>query len=108
MVESLGVVDGKRKLWSVNDNASNMKVAIRESEHLCGYFCTIHTYQLAVIDTFKWCQGMRGVLKKSKKFAKFVRKAPIRMAELKKSSRRFRIEIQKTQKSWTNQVGQPV
>ena len=32
MIESLGLNNGKRKLWSVNDNASNMKVAIRESE----------------------------------------------------------------------------
>ena len=101
------MVDGKRKLWSVNDNASNMKVAIRESEHLCGYFCTIHTYQLAVIDTFKWCQGMRGVLKKSKKFAKFVRKAPIRMAELKKavedSGLKFRRPKNPGQTRWDSQ-----
>ena len=43
MIESLGLNNDKRKLWSVNNNASNIKVAIRESEHLCGYFCTIHT-----------------------------------------------------------------
>ena len=46
MIKSLGLNNGKRKLWSVNDNASNIKVAIRESEHLCGYFCAIHSMQL--------------------------------------------------------------
>ena len=74
MIESLGLNNGKRKLWSVNDNASNMKVAIRESEHLCGYFCTIHTMQLGVIDIFKLCPGMKQVNRKAKKITSLLTK----------------------------------
>ena len=57
MIESLGLHNGKRKLWS----------------GLCGYFCTIHTMQLGVIDTFKLCPGMKQVNRKAKKIAKFVK-----------------------------------
>ena len=77
MIESLGLQGGNRKLWSVNDNAANMKVAIRESQYLTEYNCTIHSLQLAVNDTFKKVSGMKAVLKKSKKLAKFCKKAPL-------------------------------
>ena len=69
----------------MNDNASNMKVAIKKSKYLTEFNCTIHTLQLAVEDTFKKCHGMNAVLSKSKKLAKFVRKSSIRMTELKKA-----------------------
>ena len=109
MIESLGLNNGKRKLWSVNDNASNMKVAIRESEHLCGYFCTIHTMKLGVIDTSKLCPGMKQVNRKAKKIAKFVKKAPVRMAELKAgveaAGLKFRKPKNPGQTSWDSQYG---
>ena len=84
MIESLGLHEGKRKLWSVNDNAGNMKVAIRESEYLTEYNCTIHTIQLAIHDTFKDVPGMKTVLKKSKKLAKHAHTG-IAMGDLRKA-----------------------
>ena len=71
MIESLGMQEQNIKLWSVNDNASNMRVAIRESNYLEELNCAIHTISLAVTDTFKSVQGMKKVLKKAKKLAKY-------------------------------------
>ena len=74
MIESLGLQGGNRKLWSVNDNARNMKVGIKESQYLTEYNCTIHTLQLAVNDSFKQVPGMKAVLRKFKKLAGFAKK----------------------------------
>ena len=43
MVEALGLTDGDWELFSVNDNASNMKLGIKLSRHLKQYLCDIHT-----------------------------------------------------------------
>ena len=48
-----------------------MHVAIRESHYLEELNCGIHTISLAVSDTFKDVQGMKKVLKKAKKLAKY-------------------------------------
>lgn len=82
MVRSLGLHQGKIKLYSVNDNASNMKVAIRESEYLTEYNCTIHTIQLAVNDTFNNVTGMKTVLDKSKAIAKYCHQSTPAMDQL--------------------------
>ena len=66
MMESLGLPEEKIKLWSVNDNASNMRIAIRESNYLEELNCGIHTISLAVSDTSKNVQGMKKVLKRAK------------------------------------------
>ena len=71
MIVAMGLNEEKIKLWSVNDNAGNMKVAIRESQYLEELNCAIHTISLAVTDTFKGTQGMKKVLKKAKKLAKY-------------------------------------
>ena len=71
MIESLGLHEEKIKLFSINDNASNMRVAIRESAYLEELNCGIHTLSLAVGDTFKDVQGMTKVLKRAKKLAKY-------------------------------------
>ena len=71
MIESMGMQEEKIKLYSVNDNASNMRVAIMESKYLEELNCAIHTISLAVTDTFKSVQGMKKVLKKAKKLAKY-------------------------------------
>ena len=61
MIESLGLQEEKIKLWSINDNAANMHVAIRESKYLEELNCGIHTISLAVSDTFKDVQGTNPV-----------------------------------------------
>ena len=71
MIETMGLQENNIKLWSVNDNASNMHVAIRESKYLLELNCCIHTLCLAVSDTFKQVSGMKKVLKKAKKLAKY-------------------------------------
>ena len=85
MIESLKLNGQKIKLWSVNDNSSNMKVAIKKSKYLTELNCIIHKLQLAVKETFEKCHGMNAVLSKSKYLAQFVRKSSIRMTELKKA-----------------------
>ena len=57
MIESLGLQEEKIKLWSINDNAANMHVAIRESK----YLEELNTISLAVSDTFKDVQGTNPV-----------------------------------------------
>ena len=107
MIESLGLQGGNRKLWSVNDNARNMKVGIKESQYLTEYNCTIHTLQLAVNDSFKQVPGMKAVLRKSKKLARFCKKSPPRMKELKiaveASGLKFRKPKNPGQTRWDSQ-----
>ena len=71
MIESMGLEDERLMLWSVNDNASNMHVAIRESKYLEELNCGIHTLALAVSDTFKVAHGMKKVLKKAKRLSTY-------------------------------------
>ena len=66
MIESLGLADGDWELFSVNDNASNMKLGIKLSMYLKQYLCDIHTLELAVKDAFKNVPGMDSVTKKCK------------------------------------------
>ena len=58
MIKSMVMAEEKIKLWSVNDNAANMRVAIRESQYMEELYCGIHKISLAVTDTFKSVQGM--------------------------------------------------
>ena len=67
MIESLGFGSEKFNLISVNDNASNMKLAIPLSDYLTEYSCKIHWLELALKDIQKATPSMTTVLKKSKK-----------------------------------------
>ena len=77
MIESLGLNDIDVDLYSINDNAANMKAAIRSSMYLLEYNCDIHTLQLGIVDTFKSVDGMKAVLDKSKQLATFTHKKKI-------------------------------
>ena len=46
MIVAMGLNEEKIKLWSVNDNAGNMKVAIRESQYLEELNFASHTISL--------------------------------------------------------------
>ena len=50
MIEALGLAIENIELFSVNDNASNMKLAIRMSSYLTEYNCDIHTLELVLKD----------------------------------------------------------
>ena len=82
-------------MWSVNDNASNQKLAIKLSEHLKPYYCDLHTVQLSVRDTFKDVPGVRTLLKKTKKIAKKTHKSTKAMDELKKKSLENNVKFRK-------------
>ena len=62
MIEELGLEIDAIDKWSTNDNAANMVKSIRESLYLKGYFCDIHTLQLAIDDAFKDVEGMAAEL----------------------------------------------
>ena len=107
MVESLGLHEEKMKLWSVNDNAGNMKVAIRESDYLEELNCGIHTISLAVTDTFKDVPGMNKVLKKAKKLAKYAHtEKPMRELKtaVENSGLKFRKPKTPGETRWSSQV----
>ena len=53
MIKELGLSNQHWKLFSVNDNAANVKLGIRLSQHLKKYSYDIHTLELAVKETFK-------------------------------------------------------
>ena len=61
MIEELGLDNGQWELFAVSDNAANVKLGIKLSEHLKQYFCSIHTLELGVKDTFKNVPGMKAV-----------------------------------------------
>ena len=52
MVEDLGLDTGDWELFSVNDNAANVKLGIKLSLYLKQYLCDIHIVEHAVKDTF--------------------------------------------------------
>ena len=76
MLRALGLEDEKYDKNVVLDNAKNNKCAIRLSPSLKGYWCAIHTLQLAIKDTMKSTVQNVPVItvnKKCKELAKFVR-----------------------------------
>ena len=108
MIRSLQLHDiPSLKLFSVNDNASNYRVAIRESEYLQEFNCVIHTIQLAVEDTFKEVIGMNNVLNKSKAIARYVNQSNIARSELKSAveshNLKFRVPKNPVETRWNSQ-----
>ena len=79
MIEELEFDSPSIIKYSVNDNASNQKKAIRESFYLTEYNCDLHTLQLGIGDTFK---GVKNVLGKCKQIAKFAKQSPQSMEQL--------------------------
>lgn len=107
MIESLGLHEEKIKLFSINDNASNMRVAIRESAYLEELNCGIHTLSLAVGDTFKDVQGMTKVLKRAKKLAKYAHtEGPMKQLKTAVESAGLKFRKPKTpgETRWSSQV----
>ena len=76
MVEELGLDGPQWELFSVNDNAANVKLGIKMSHHLKQYLCDIHTLELAIKDTFKNTPGVKALRKKTRALAKFTKKSP--------------------------------
>ena len=79
----------------VSDNAANMKVALKKSDHLREYFCNIHTLQLGIEDTFKNVDGMRSVLAKCKEIAKFCHQSTVAMDQLRDTAKRCGVSFKK-------------
>ena len=95
MVEELGLSGHQWELFSVNDNAANVKLGIKLSRHLNQYFCDIHTLELAVKGTFKKVQGMNAVLKKTKAIGTFTHTSTVATTELKRESAKEKIPFRK-------------
>ena len=99
MIDELGLSSPNITKYSVNDNASNQKKAIRESVYLTEYNCDLHTLQLQINDTFKDVDGMKHVLSKSKLIAKFTNQSPQAMEQLKKECKKRKIAFKKPKNS---------
>jgi adenylate kinase len=95
MIESLKLDIDDLERWSVNDNASNQKVAIKLSKYLEVYYCDLHTMQLAIRDSFKDVPGINNLLKKTKKMAKFTTKSSKAMDKLKAKSKTLNKKFRK-------------
>ena len=95
MIEELGLDGSQWELFAVNDNAANVKLGIQMSSHLSQHLCDIHTLELCVKDTFENTLGMKTVLKKTKKLAKFVHKSTVAARELKREAKKQQIPYRK-------------
>ena len=95
MVEELGLSGQQWELFSVNDNAANVKLGIRLSQHLKQYLCDIHTLELAVKGTFKNVHGMKAVLKKTKAIGTFTHTSTVATTELKREAAKEKIKFRK-------------
>ena len=85
MIEQLGLDNPRLHLFSINDNASNMKLAIKSSQYLTEYNCDIHTLELVIKDGVKNSEQVQKVLKKTKAIAKYVSKSSVASSDLKKA-----------------------
>ena len=95
MIEELGLDNGQWELFAVSDNAANVKLGIRLSEHLKQYFCSIHTLELGVKDTFKNVPGMKAVVKKTKAIGKYTHKSTEANKALKREAKKENINFRK-------------
>ena len=95
MIESLGLDGDQWELFSVNDNAANVKLGIKLSRHLKQYLCDIHTLELGVKDTFKNVSGMKALLKKTRAIAKFTHQSTVANSELKRAADKENILFRK-------------
>ena len=95
MVEDLGLSGEQWELFAVNDNASNVKLAIKQSRHLKQYLCSIHTLELCVKGTFTKVQGMKSVLKKTKSIGTFTHTSTVATDDLKRECAKEKIKFKK-------------
>ena len=95
MIEDLKLSLDKLNRYCVNDNASNQKLAIKLSKYLEVYFCDLHTLQLAIRDAFKDVLGMKLLLKRCKKLAKFSHKSTVAMMAIKNKCKEKGIKFKK-------------
>ena len=65
------------------------------SDHLSQHLCDIHTLELCVKDSFNNTPGMKTILKKTKKLAKFVHKSTVAARELKREAKKQNIPYRK-------------
>lgn len=110
MLRALGLEDEKYDKNVVLDNAKNNKCAIRLSPSLKGYWCAIHTLQLAIKDTMKSTVQNVPVItvnKKCKELAKFVRGSEGRNNELKAACKmkniKYRLPSKQMAVRWNTQ-----
>ena len=95
MVEELGLDNEQWELFSINDNAANVKLGIKLSRTLSQYFCDIHTLELAVKGTFKKVPGMSAVLKKTKDIGTFTHTSTVATTELKREAAKEKVPFRK-------------
>ena len=93
MIEELGLDNGQWELFSINDNASNVKLGIQLSSYLEQYFCSIHTLELGVKDTFKNVPGMQAVVIKTKALGKFTHKSTVANEALKNEAKKENVRF---------------
>ena len=98
MIEELGLHQNDIQLVSVNDNASNMKLAIRLSGYLSEYYCDIHTIELGLKDAIKKSPAVLKILEKTKKIAKKVNKSSPALSDLKNACESENIPFKKPYK----------
>ena len=95
MIRELGLEGGQWELFAVNDNASNAKLGVALSAHLTQHLCDIHTLELVVKDAFNNTPGMKTLLKKTKKLAKYTHKSTVAARELKREAHHPNIRYRK-------------
>ena len=95
MIRELGLEGGQWELFAVNDNASNAKLGVALSAHLTQHLCDIHTLELVVKDAFNNTPGMKTLLKKTKKLAKYMHKSTVAARELKREAHHQNIRYRK-------------
>ena len=83
MIKELGLTSLDINMFSVNDNASNMKLGIKMSHYLSEYNCDIHTLELVIKDSVTGSPNVVEVLKNTKAIAKYVNKSSPAAKELK-------------------------
>ena len=93
MIKGLGSQQMEIKLFYVNDNDTNMKVAITESKYLKHYLCDIHTLQFAAKDTS--VSGKQAVLNQSKAIATFASQSLLAITQLQNQCKELEISYKK-------------
>ena len=93
MIRALGLHRNPAlKMFSVNDNASNYRCAIKQSMYLEEISCLIHTVQLSVKDSFRQATAVNDALTKTRKIAKLVHKSSVVKHALKRSAEQKKIK----------------
>ena len=95
MIQELGLEGDQWELFCVNDNAANVKLGIKMSQHLNQYLCDIHTLDLCTKDTFKNVPGMKNLLTKTRGIGTFTHQSTVATSELKRAAEREGVSFKK-------------